>query len=105
MFYTLMKLIPIVKKVVIPVLAIFSFLSTSNIALADYLNSEGTGGDYRYELWSSDDNNVYYLKIWLREASPESSPYTTTTQFRSSREALIYFDCNYVGKKLPECNL
>jgi hypothetical protein len=99
-----MKLIPILKVVVIPVLGIFSFLSLSNIALADYLNSEGTGGDFRYELWTSDDNNAYYLKIWLRDSNTESRPYTTTIKFASTREALIYFDCNYADKKLPECN-
>jgi hypothetical protein len=98
-----MKLIQILKVAVIPVLAVFSCLSTSNTALADYLSSEGTGGDYRYELWSSDDNSNYYLKIWSSEASPESNPYTITTKFTSSREALIYFDCTYARKNLPEC--
>ncbi|OUL19532.1 hypothetical protein BV378_32915 [Nostoc sp. RF31YmG] len=91
------------KLAVVPVMAVFSCLSTSNIALADYLNSEGAGGDYRYELWSSDDSSNYYLKIWSREASQESNPYNTTGNFTSSREALIYFDCNYAGKSLPEC--
>ncbi|OUL36714.1 hypothetical protein BV372_06220 [Nostoc sp. T09] len=92
------------KVAVIPVMAVFSCLSISNTALADYLNSEGTGGDYRYELWSSDDNSNYYLKIWLREVIQESNAYKTTKNFTSSREALIYFDCNYAGKNLPECH-
>ncbi|OKH34312.1 hypothetical protein FACHB389_16235 [Nostoc calcicola FACHB-389] len=91
------------KMAVIPVLSGFTFASASNIALADYLNSQGSGGDYRYELWSSDDNSSYYLKIWLYEASPTSSPRTTTRGFDSSREALIYFDCNYAQRSLPEC--
>lgn len=98
-----MKLIQILKLAVIPVLTIFSFVSTSNTALADYLNSQGSGGNYRYELWSI-DNNHYYLKIWRYEASPESSPYRTTPGFASTREALIYFDCNYAEKNLPECS-
>jgi hypothetical protein len=98
-----MKLIQILKVAAIPVLAVLSLVSASNTALADYLNSEGGGGDYRYQLWSSDDNNYYYLKIWLNEASPESDPYSTTTTFTSSREALIDFDCNYAHKSLPEC--
>ncbi|PHM05807.1 hypothetical protein [Nostoc sp. 'Peltigera malacea cyanobiont' DB3992] len=97
-----MKLIKILKVAVIPVLTVFSFLSTSNTALADYLTSNGAGGEYRYELWSS-DNNDYYLKIWSNEASPESGSYSTTPHFPSSREALIYFDCNYGGQNLPEC--
>ncbi|BAY13055.1 hypothetical protein [Calothrix sp. NIES-2098] len=97
-----MKLIQILKVAVIPVLAVFSCLSISNIALADYLNSEGTGGNYRYQLWTSDDNSNYYLKIWSSEASSESKAYTTS-YFASSREALIYFDCNYAKKNLPEC--
>ncbi|MDZ8084418.1 MAG: hypothetical protein RMY16_02315 [Nostoc sp. DedQUE12b] len=98
-----MKLIQILKLAVIPVLTVFSFVSTSNTALADYLNSQGSGGNYRYELWSTDDNH-YYLKIWRYEANPESDPYTTTQGFASTREALIYFDCNYAEKNLPECS-
>ncbi len=98
-----MKLIKILKVAVIPVLAVFSCLSISSTALADYLNSEGTGGDYRYELWSSDDSSNYYLKIWLSEASPESESYKVTGTFDSSREALIHFDCYYARKNLPEC--
>ncbi|MHC5596391.1 MAG: hypothetical protein ACYTXC_10625 [Nostoc sp.] len=86
-----MKLIQILKVAVIPVLTVLSFLSTSNTALADYLTSNGSGGKYRYELWSTDHNNDYYLKIWLNEASPKSAPYSTI-HFTSSREALSYFD-------------
>ncbi|MBN3942308.1 hypothetical protein [Nostoc sp. NMS9] len=99
-----MKLIQILKLAVIPVLTVLSFVSTSNTALADYLNSQGSGGNYRYELWSTDDNSNYYLKIWLYEASPTSSPYRTTPEFDSTREALIYFDCNYAEKNLSECS-
>lgn len=99
-----MKLIQILKVAVIPVLAVFSSLSISNTALADYLTSQGSGGNYRYELWSTDDNEYYYLKIWSNEASPDSSPDITDRAFTSSREALIYFDCNYVEKKLSECS-
>ncbi|MEH2004050.1 hypothetical protein [Nostoc sp.] len=97
-----MKLIQILKVAVIPVLTVFSFLSTSNTALADYLTSQGSGGEYRYELWSS-DNNDYYLKIWSNKASPESDSYSTTRHFPSTNEALIYFDCNYGGQNLPQC--
>ncbi|MEA5605599.1 hypothetical protein [Nostoc sp. UHCC 0252] len=98
-----MKLIQILKVAVIPVLTVFSLVSASNVALADYLNSQGSGGDYRYELWSSDDNSSYYLKIWSVEASPDSSAYSTTSSFDSSREALIHFDCHYAERSLPEC--
>jgi hypothetical protein len=98
-----MKLIQILKVALIPVLAVFSCVATSTMALADYLNSEGTGGDYRYELWSRDDNSSYYLKIWRREATSDSTAYRTTTTFTSSRDALIYFDCNYAQQNLPEC--
>ncbi|MEH2347382.1 MAG: hypothetical protein V7K55_05155 [Nostoc sp.] len=78
-------------------------MSTSNTALADYLTSEGIGGNFRYELWSTDDNSYYYLKVWSSEASPKSNPYTTTRAFTSTSEALIYFDCKYDKKNLPEC--
>lgn len=88
---------------VIPILTIFTLLSLSNTALADYLTSEGAGGDYRYELWSSDDGSYYYLKIWSDKEDPKSDSYSTSPGFASSREALTYFDCNYAGKSLPEC--
>jgi hypothetical protein len=99
-----MKLIQVLKVAVIPVLSVFSLLFASNQALADYLTSQGSGGNYRYELWATDDNNYYYLKIWSSEASADSNPHDTTASFTSSREALIYFDCNYAGTNLPECS-
>ncbi|MEH2281933.1 MAG: hypothetical protein V7K90_11495 [Nostoc sp.] len=98
-----MKLIQILKVATIPVLTILSLLCASNKVLADYLTSQGSGGYSRYELWSTDDNSGYYLKIWRNEASPESNSYTTTGTFTSTREALIYFDCKYDKKNLPEC--
>jgi hypothetical protein len=98
-----MKLIQILKVAVIPVLTVLSLLSASNKVLADYLTSQGSGGNYRYELWVTDDNSHYYLKIWSTEASSNSGAYSTTTSFTSSRDALIYFDCNYAGINLPEC--
>lgn len=63
-----------------------------------------SGGNYRYELWSSDDNNTYYLKIWQNDADPETDRDSITEEFATSREALIYFDCNYSGLNLPECS-
>ncbi|WP_427162687.1 hypothetical protein ACQFX9_14785 [Aliinostoc sp. HNIBRCY26] len=98
-----MKLNHLFRLAAITVLTAFSFVSTINTALADYLSSEGMGGKYRYELWQS-DNNTYYLKIWLQDASSGSRSYTTTSQFSSSRDALIYFDCNYAQRDLPECS-
>lgn len=98
-----MKLIQILKVAVIPVLTVLSLLSASNKVLADYLNSQGIGGDSRYELWSTDDNSYYYLKVWSSEASPNSEPYYTIRAFTSTGEALIYFDCKYTKKNLPEC--
>ncbi|MEH2268010.1 MAG: hypothetical protein V7K68_06185 [Nostoc sp.] len=73
-----MKLIQRLKVAVIPVLTVLSLLSASNKALADYLTSQGSGGDYRYELWSSDDNSHYYLKVWSSQASQNSDAYSTT---------------------------
>ena len=98
-----MKLIQILKLAVIPVLTVLSLLSASNKVLADYLTSQGSGGHSRYELWSTDDNSYYYLKIWSSEASPNSEAYYTSRAFTSTGEALIYFDCKYAGKNLPEC--
>lgn len=99
-----MKLSQLFKLATISVLTTLSLVSTSNTALADYLTSQGAGGNYRYELWQSDNGDSYYLKIWLQEASPESDQYYTSMGFSSSREALVYFDCNYANKNLPECS-
>lgn len=88
-----MKLTQIPKLTVIPLVTAFSILFTSNAALADYITSQGSGGNYRYELWT-DGNNNYVLKIWTKEATSDS-PYITSKTFSSSRDALIYFDCNY----------
>ncbi|MEH1843333.1 MAG: hypothetical protein V7L20_32520 [Nostoc sp.] len=98
-----MKFIQTLKVAVIPVLTVLNLLSASNKVLADYLNSQGSGGHYRYELWSTDDNSSYYLKIWSDEASPNSHPRYTHGSFNSTREALTYFDCNYAERSLPEC--
>ncbi|BAY61805.1 hypothetical protein NIES22_18720 [Calothrix brevissima NIES-22] len=98
-----MKLSNLLKVVFIPSLAILSCITTTHTALADSLNSQGSGGNYRYELWSGDDKVSYYLKIWSREASPNSKSYITTPNFDSIKEALVYFDCNYAHKTLPEC--
>lgn len=98
-----MKTARILKMGLMPVLVIFTSLCVSNIALADYQTGGGSGGDYRYELWSSDDGSYYYLKIWSDKADPNDEPSHTTRGFQSSRDALIYFDCNYAGKSLPEC--
>ncbi len=98
-----MKSIQIPKIALIPVLTLFSVLTTFNSALADQLANEGTGGNYQYELWSSDDNSYYYLKIWSREANKQTDGYTTTQSFASTQEALNHFDCNYALKSLPEC--
>ena len=77
-----MKLIQILKLAVIPVLTVLSLLSASNKVLA---------------------NSNYYLKVWSNEANPESDAYSTTATFTSTREALIYFDCSYAERSLPEC--
>ncbi|MDP5016796.1 MAG: hypothetical protein NWQ43_05750 [Dolichospermum sp.] len=98
-----MKTSQVLKIALIPMLAISTLLSIANTAVADYLRSEGYGGEYRYELWSSDDGNNYYLKIWNRDENPQKDSYVTTGNFESSAEALNDFDCNYARKSLPEC--
>ncbi|WP_242045330.1 hypothetical protein [Anabaena catenula] len=98
-----MKTTQVIKIALIPILAISTLLSISKTALADYLRSEGFGGEYRYELWSSDDGNNYYLKIWDKDEDPQKDSYVTTGNFESSGEALTEFDCNYANNSLPEC--
>jgi hypothetical protein len=96
-----MKTTRLLKIVIASTLSIFTFIATSSVALADYLASAGGGGDYNYELWSSDNGSYYYLKIWRRGADPSS--YFRSGTFSSSAEALEYFDCNYAGQSLPSC--
>ena len=91
------------KIALVPILAISTLLSISNTALANYLTSEGYGGNYRYELYSADDDSKYYLKVWYKDQDPKKDPYYRFGVFESSRKALIHFDCNYAGKSLPEC--
>ncbi|MGM3305533.1 hypothetical protein ACSQ6I_05990 [Anabaena sp. WFMT] len=98
-----MKTTKILKIALIPILTISTLLSVSKTALADYLRSEGRGGDYLYELWSTDDGSNYYLKIWNDKEDPKKDPSSQTGSFESSGEALNYFDCYYANKSLPEC--
>ncbi|TAF10223.1 MAG: hypothetical protein EAZ77_03415 [Nostocales cyanobacterium] len=98
-----MKTVKILKLAILPIFTVITLMAAPNAALADYLRSEGYGGEYRYELWSTDDGSNYYLKIWPKDADPQKDSYKTTRNFKSSRDALIYFDCNYAGKSLPEC--
>ncbi|MBD2603922.1 hypothetical protein H6G81_05085 [Scytonema hofmannii FACHB-248] len=91
------------KKSILFILTTAAMLTTSSIAMADSLISNGGGGDYKYQLWRSTDNTQYYLKIWSRKSDPNSAPLYTTRSHPSSREALDYFDCNYAHKSLPSC--
>lgn len=61
----------------------------------------GKGQSYRYEVWSNRMNTQYTLKVWYLEDYPNGSP--RLHPFRSGREALDFFDCNYSRKRLPSC--
>jgi hypothetical protein len=99
-----MKTSQLLKIALIPILTASTLLSMSTTVLADKRKGQGIGGDYRYELWATEKNRSYYLKIWTRKSKPEKDPpYAETGSFDSSRKALNYFDCYYAGKSLPEC--
>jgi hypothetical protein len=98
-----MRISTILKVAALPIFSVITLISAPNTALADYLRSDGYGGEYRYELWSSDDGQKYYLKIWDKDADTQKDSYRKTGNFESSRDALIYFDCNYTEKSLPQC--
>lgn len=91
------------KKSILFLLTTAAMLTTSTIAMADSLISNGGGGDYKYQLWRSTDNTQYYIKIWNRKSDPNSAPLHITRSYPSSREALDDFDCNYANKSLPSC--
>jgi hypothetical protein len=84
------------------VVAAATVLLTASAALADFRVGNGTGGDYAYELWRTDDGALYYLKIWTRRSYPRGS-YFQSISFESSRDALNYFDCEYGERSLPSC--
>lgn len=77
----------------------------------DYRVQQGSGGyedrrtgigyTYRYEVWSNRMNTRYTLKVWSMEDYPMGS--YKAYMFRSGREALDYFDCNYAKKRIPSC--
>ncbi|MFB2768809.1 hypothetical protein ACE1AT_05880 [Pelatocladus sp. BLCC-F211] len=92
-----------VKKILLPLLTTLTLISVSTVAKADYLVSNGSGGEYSYELWQNTDNTGYYLKIWKREFYGKEEAYTTSSSFESSQEALEHFDCYYADKSLPAC--
>jgi hypothetical protein len=73
--------------------------------MADSLITNGSGGNFSYELWrkKEKDNNRYYLKIWKQEVSPDKEPLSIVRGFQSRDEALGYFDCYYAQKTLPFC--
>jgi hypothetical protein len=99
-----MKTSQLLKIALIPILTASTLLSMSTTVLADKRKGQGIGGDYRYELWATEKNRSYYLKIWTRKSNPKKDPYLKKTRgFDSSRKALIYFDCNYAKKSLPQC--
>lgn len=92
-----------VKKFLVSLLTTITLLSLSSVANADSLVSNGSGGDYSYELWQNTGNTGYYLKIWRRESYSKQEASLTTHSFESSQDALEYFDCNYAHKSLPAC--
>ncbi|MFN5874224.1 MAG: hypothetical protein ACK44G_17115 [Aphanizomenon sp.] len=98
-----MKTGQILKVAVLPILTVFTLVSVPKTARADYLTSEGYGGEYRYELWSSDNGKEYHLKIWDKNQDTKKDNVMSVVRFESSRKALNYFDCYYAHKSLPEC--
>jgi hypothetical protein len=94
-----MKTGQILKVAVLPILTVFTLVSVPKTAIADYLTSEGYGGEYRYELWSKE----YHLKIWDKNQDTKKDNVMSVVRFESSRKALNYFDCYYAHKSLPEC--
>ncbi|PLZ95877.1 hypothetical protein CEN50_20830 [Fischerella thermalis CCMEE 5268] len=92
-----------ISKILVPLLTSLTVMTVATVAQADALVSNGSGGDYSYELWQNTDNRGYYLKIWRRESYGKEEAYTTSSSFESSQKALEHFDCNYADKSLPAC--
>jgi hypothetical protein len=91
------------KNILASTLTFSMLLTLSTQAIADTRVSNGSGGEYSYELWRKDKNAGYYLKIWMRKDYPSEYPRNVSYSFESSREALEHFDCNYAKKSIPAC--
>lgn len=95
------------RKIVLPVLTLLTLVVTPQIALAEFLSNNGSGGyydkttgrsySYDFELWTNDSNTQYRLKIWRTSDYPHNSPFRTYS-FASASEALNFFDRNYTAK-------
>lgn len=98
------------KKIVLSLLTSLALVSTPQIALADFLSNNGSGGyydkqtgrsySYEFELWTDGSNNDYTLKIWRTSDYPNGSPFKIYS-FASAAEALRFFDYHYTAK---DCN-
>lgn len=93
----------VLSKIFVSFLTSIVLITISNVAMADTIVSNGSGGNYSYELWQNTDNNRYYLKIWTSKSYGQREPSRITHSFESSREALDHFDCHYGDKTLPVC--
>ncbi|MEB3177762.1 MAG: hypothetical protein VKL59_01775 [Nostocaceae cyanobacterium] len=93
------------RKITSALLTTVAILAISNTAIADSLITNGSGGNFSYELWQSkeNNNNRYYLKIWKQEVYPDDKPLSIVHGFESRDEAVGYFDCYYAQKAVAFC--
>jgi hypothetical protein len=91
-----MKTSQLLKIALVPILAISTLLSVSHTALADYLRGNGRGGDYIYELWSTDDGSSYYLKIWSDKEDTQKNPFIKTKLSTNKCQLTSYNDIKII---------
>jgi hypothetical protein len=65
--------------------------------------SNGTAKDYYYQVWANASGSGYRLVVWEEKDFPNGSPMTIARTFKSSGEALDYFDCTYTDKSIAAC--
>ncbi|MGV0023712.1 hypothetical protein [Phormidesmis priestleyi] len=98
-------------RVVLPMLTLGLIFTVPQVASAEFLSNNGSGGyynkstgqsySYEFELWTNDNNTEYTLKVWRSPDYPNQSAFKVR-RFTSAAEALKYFDSNYTDKR---CNL
>ncbi len=96
-------------KVALSMLALGLIVTAPQVASANFLANNGSGGyydrqtgrshSYEFELWANDDNREYTLKVWRSPDYPNNTPFKIYRPFTSVAEALKYFDSNYTDKR------
>lgn len=80
---------------VVPFFAGLNLLTAPFTSKKEPLIKKGSNGDYNYELWHTNSNSGYYLKIRKDGTYPKGEKLRVIGSFNSAKEALDYLDKNF----------